>query len=167
VNLGQWLFTFVLTAVAGALAVMLTPDGALQRYVRFAAGLIAAAVLIVPLGGLISSVPRLAGALGADSGGTDAAQAQSPSLADKWVLEQSVSELTAKIKTLIAARYGINDCDVHINVDEDNSGQYTVGSIEVDIPAGAAPQAAAIEQYLTGLLGCDVNVGRRRIIGTQ
>lgn len=120
----QWVLTVVIAAAAGAIVLMLSPEGEVNKSVKTAVSLFLMAAMIMPFA---KGVELNLGDIFAES------EAEQPDLTDS-VCEQMKAALTVKIQDILEEN-GIKYENINIDMNiEDN--EITVNGIEISAHSG-------------------------------
>ncbi|MCL2773837.1 MAG: stage III sporulation protein AF [Oscillospiraceae bacterium] len=172
--LKQWAFTLVITAVVGSIAMSVTvsENGKnIKKYIKFACSLVALAVMISPIHGLFQDLPSLFNANGAIAQGQTAADSSGNSddikKMNDILTEETQELLKDRISSSIYQKTGIKPENIYIyikqndntNTDPQVQTEIDIDKVEVYMPENTGEnEAKEIEEYLKGLLNCDVFV---------
>lgn len=141
----QWALTVAVSAVAGAIILMLSPDGALNKSVRTAVSLFLIVAMLSPF---------VKGVDFSDFDILTEGEYEQPDLTDA-VAEQMKQALQAKI-TEILADCGIKPIAVNIDISVDGENM-TIENIKIILENSG--DIATAENRLKAELGADVKIG--------
>ena len=152
----EWTYILLITAMAGTLASLLAPQGALSGYVRLACAAVAVAAVIAPLG----SVLKYIAPLGAGQVYTLPAAARYEAAdAAALILERTEAQLESAAREFISDRCGIICPEINIHIEKGGSGGISVTGVDLYIPPGGDVEAlASAARELAAALGCGVEV---------
>lgn len=147
----NWSIVICLAALIAALFQSLTPDGAMERMMKFVIGAFIIAALITPL---TSTIPQLSLDL---LEGQEALQENNTEFSSK-VDQQLMDASQASITNLVTAELGrinIKCKNVSVDMDTNEDGSIVINQIHVKIISGNCGKA---QQHLQEVLGLKTEV---------
>ena len=159
----EWVKVLIITAFIGGVATVIMPASGdkTAKYIKFAGSLIAAAIMLAPVSGLLRYLPSAS--LGLPPGFyTQSAHAAEPA-GSTFVLDIIVNELEFEISNMIYENLSIIPSEININIKQDNiiPGEKTIEYIEVYIQTSEIHEelsADCIKKRLNEILGMEINV---------
>ncbi len=146
-----YFYTLLITAVCGAICVMLTWGG-FEKYIRYIASLICVALIITPFRDIdVSDFGK--------SVTNDMSNEISEKTSELYLLASDMTEKRAEdyISQIVFSQFGINTVYTDIKIDWDKE-EPIIESIHVALKQEDMNNAESAKDYLMGVLGGEVTV---------
>ena len=166
--LKEWSLMLVVTSFIGGMSAFVISESnkAMKKYIKFACSLIALAVMIAPIRGLLQELPNIF----QNSEVTSQDYTRASEKTNEWILTKSTDDLKSGISNAIYQKFGIKTKNVYIyikqgNIDTDNITiikSLEIEKIRIGISQSAIYEAEIneaaeeIKKYLEDLLECEI-----------
>jgi len=171
--LKEWSLMLVVTSFVGGISTFIISESnkAMKKYVKFACSIVAVAVMIAPIKGLLQDLP----AMFQGSEIPPQEYTRSTEKTNEWIITKSIGDLKSGISNIIYQNFGIKPSNVYIyikqeNVDDANGAVIFNKALEIEkirieimqSEVGDTKESEAvsdeIKKYLTDLLECEIIV---------
>lgn len=130
----------ILVCVSAGIAMRLSPDGKLKKYLGYIISLCVLCAILAPLGKAISNGFEFKDiTLGETSSDTDA---------ERLVIDAEKAEIERSIASLISAKWGVDGVRVSLTLDETNVSAIEIRAIDIFI-TGEIPEG--IDEYVSDM----------------
>ena len=155
-SLKQWAFALVLTATAGNVATAVSNSPNIKKYIKFACGLAALAVMIAPIKGLFQEFPNL---FNYSQTSGEAYNPEPNVELNQIIIKKSAEILEQRISDTVYQKTGIKPENIYIysNINNKNTEadiQVEIEKVIVEMPGEA--DISQIQAYLKEILDCEI-----------
>ena len=178
----QWAFTLVITAVVGGIAnyFVISDNGNMKKYVKFACSAVALAVMIMPVKELFREMPSMFNLYDYNMTQSEKSEIyeddymKNMEQINQLTIAKTNELLKERIYDIVYEKTGIKSDDVYIyirqkdNKDKKDNAEVGVEKIIINIPedidGNKMNETKKIEEvkiYLKQLFNCDVDVGEK------